>query len=74
MNIAISVFGMWLSFLIYGIRDNEIIPAFVLPALGIPAVYGLSSGAIVAGGFFIALGFTLTVVLYLYSAFRVVEG
>ena len=65
---------MWLSFMAYHIRDFEMIPAFAISALGIPAMFLISSGTIVVGGFFVALGFTFTVVLYLYSAFRVVEG
>ena len=72
--ITVSVLGMWVSFLAYRVRDHEMIPSFLIPALGIPAIFCVSSAAIVVGGFFVALGFTLTVILYLYSAFRVIEG
>lgn len=72
--IAISVFGMWLTFTAHGIGAKEMVPSFIIPAAGIPVAMAMKSGAIWFGGFAIALGFTLTVIWYLYSAFRVIEG
>ena len=72
--IAISVFGMWLTFTLYNLRSFEMLPAFVVPVLGIPFVMNLQNGSMVLGGFFVAFGFTLTIVWYLYNAFRVIEG
>ena len=72
--ISISVFGMWLTFNAHKIRDAEMIPAFLVPVIGIISVHARDSGAMLVGGLFIALGFTLTVMWYLYSAFRAIEG
>ncbi|ASJ06237.1 hypothetical protein A3L08_02275 [Thermococcus pacificus] len=71
--IALSIFGMWLVFARYGEAEREIVPAFLLPALGIPLARGMESGAMVWAGFLVALGFSVTILWYLYSAFRAIE-
>ncbi|WP_258083438.1 hypothetical protein [Thermococcus thermotolerans] len=71
--IAFSVFTMWLVFAKYGGIEREIIPAFLIPAIGIPIARGLETGAMAWAGFIVSLGFSLTVVAYIYSAFRAIE-
>lgn len=71
--IVVSIFGMWLVFARYGGAEHEIIPAFLLPALGIPLAREMESGTMVWAGFLVALGFSATVLWYLYSAFRAIE-
>lgn len=68
--IAFSVFAMWLVFAKYGGIEREIIPAFLMPAIGIPITRDLETGAMAWAGFIVSLGFSLTVVAYIYSAFR----
>ncbi len=72
--IAISVFGMWLTYGYYGCSARETIPSFIIPAIGVPVVMGIKTGSVIIGVFFIAFGFTLTIIWYLYNAFRVIEG
>ena len=71
--IAVSIFGMWLVFARYGEAEREIVPAFLLPALGIPLARGMESGAMLWVSFLVALGFSITILWYLYSAFRAIE-
>ncbi|NJE02061.1 hypothetical protein [Thermococcus sp. JdF3] len=71
--IAFSVFGMWLIFAKYSGVEWEIIPSFLIPALGIAFAAKMESGAMVWAGFLVALGFSLSVMLYIYSAFRAIE-
>ena len=72
--IAISVFGMWLTYSYYGCSSKETTPSFIIPAIGVPIVMSIKTDSVIIGGFFIALGFTLTIIWYLYNAFRVIEG
>ncbi|WP_148883179.1 hypothetical protein [Thermococcus aciditolerans] len=71
--IAFSVFAMWLVFAKYGGAEREIIPAFLIPAIGIPVAMRMETGAMAWAGFVVGLGFTLTVMWYLHSAFRAIE-
>ena len=71
--IALSVFAMWLVFAKYGEIEREIVPAFLLPALGIPIAGRMEAGAMLWAGILVGLGFSLTVLLYIYSAFRAIE-
>ncbi|QDA30474.1 hypothetical protein FH039_01005 [Thermococcus indicus] len=71
--IAFSVFAMWLVFARYGGAEREIIPAFLIPATGIPIAMRMEAGAMAWAGFIVGLGFTLTVMWYLHSAFRAIE-
>ncbi|AEO14021.1 hypothetical protein [Thermococcus sp. AM4] len=73
--IAFSVFAMWLVMAGFNPKngEREIIPAFLIPALGIPRSTGMAEGAIVWAGFVVAAGFSLTILWYLYSAFRAIE-
>ena len=71
--IFLGVFGMWLVYIRAGIVDKAMIPAYLLPALGIPIVLGMEKVAIVWAGFLVATGYALTSLLYLYFAFKVIE-
>ncbi len=72
--VAIGVFGMWLIYSYYGCSSKEITPSFIIPAMGVLVVMSIKTGAVIIGGFFIALGFTLTIIWYLYNAFHAIEG
>ncbi len=67
--IAISLFGQWALLT----RDRESIPAFSIPALAILVALTRNTGASSWAGFAIATGFSLTILLYLHSAFRAIE-
>ncbi|WP_209475691.1 hypothetical protein [Thermococcus stetteri] len=71
--ITLGVLGMWLVFARYGGAEREMIPAFLLPAVGIPLARGMESGAMAWAGFLVALGFSITIMWYIYSAFKAVE-
>jgi hypothetical protein len=72
--ISISVFGMFLTFLyIAKSFEKEMIPAFLIPAVAIPAIQSISGGHMVYAGFSIAFAFSLTVIAYLFSAFRTIR-
>ncbi len=71
--IAFSVFAMWLVFAKYGGIEREIVPAFLIPAMGVPVARGMESGAMAWAGFLVGLGFSLAVLLYIYSAFKAIE-
>lgn len=68
-SISMAIFGMWLLF---DRMEKEMIPGFILPALGVPVVWNMAKGAMLWGGFLVALGFALTVLWYLYSAFKTI--
>ena len=68
--ISMAIFAMWLFFARSGEIEREMIPGFILPALGIPVVWNMAKFAMIWGGFLVALGFTLTILWYLYSAFK----
>ncbi|ASJ08221.1 hypothetical protein A3L11_02850 [Thermococcus siculi] len=71
--IGISVLGMWLVFARYGGMEREMIPAFLLPLTGVPAAMKMVDGSLLWASFLVALGFSATVLWYLYSAFRAIE-
>ncbi|WP_048148595.1 hypothetical protein [Palaeococcus ferrophilus] len=71
--ITLSIFGMWLVFAKYGGAEREMLPAFLLPAMGIPFARGMESGALLWASFLVALGFSITILWYIYSAFRAIE-
>jgi len=71
--IALAVFGMWLVFSRYGGAEREIIPSFLIPAMGIPVAWNMEAGAMVWAGFNVSLGFALTILWYLHSAFKAIE-
>jgi len=66
--ISISLLGQTLV-----VRDWESIPSFLLPAIAVPFLFSIHEGAAIWAGFVIAAGFGLTIVLYLYSAFKAIE-
>lgn len=68
--ISLSVFGMWSLFRLSGADEREMIPSFLIPALGIPAVARMSTSPMIFAGFLVSLGFSLTVLWCLHSAFR----
>jgi len=70
--IGVSLLGQWLA-LTGGRGEYEIVPSFTLPLLAIPVAWRMESGAIVWAGFVVAAGFSLTILWYLYSAFRAIE-
>lgn len=69
--IAVSLFGMWLSLGLLERFDPEMIPAFALPSIGSLAAFQLEDATVWAG-FVIAAAFSITILLYLYSAFRTI--
>ena len=68
--ISFSVGGM---FLVAMRSEREMIPAFAVPALLIPVTYNMEAGASLMAGFGVGLGYSITVLLYLYSAFKAIE-
>lgn len=70
--ISISMFGEWLWFQYCYRRWNniEMIPAFVIPAAGIPFALNMGNDSMVWAGFIVALAFSITIFWYLYSAFK----
>lgn len=69
--IGLSVLGMFLTFLYFQRRvEWEMIPAFVIPLLGIFGIGIMHVHPMTYGGFLVALGFSITVVLYIYMAFK----
>ena len=72
--IAISVFGMWLTFEFYKIKSREMLPSFLFPAIGIPVATMMKNNAMLWAGFLVAMGFSLTILWYTYSAFRTIGG
>ena len=72
--ITLSIFGMWLTFKMYKIEAMEILPSFLVPAFGIPFSAIMNEEAMAWAGFVVAIGFTLTILWYLYSAFKNIGG
>jgi hypothetical protein len=70
--IGLSLLGQWMV-MGRGKAHYEMVPSFLVPFLGIPFALGMEKGAMVWAGYVVATGFTLTVLLYLYSAFKAVE-
>jgi hypothetical protein len=70
--IWLSLLGQWLI-LGRGREHYEMVPSFLVPFLGMPFALGMEKGAMVWAGYVVATGFTLTILLYLYSAFKAVE-
>lgn len=70
--LSVSLFGMWIVLGHFESPDPEMVPSFLVTAIG-AAVAHVSGGEMaVWAGFVIAFAFSLTVLLYLYSAFRVI--
>ncbi len=69
--ISISVFGMFLTFLYFADSfEKEMIPAFVIPSLSIMLMGRVTIESMVYAGFSIGLGYSLTVLAYLYTTFK----
>lgn len=71
--VTLGVLGMWLVFAKYGGAEREMIPAFLFPATGVLLARGMESGAMVWAGFLVAFGFSITIMWYIYSAFKAVK-
>ncbi len=69
--IGIAILSQWLI-TTEGRSEFEMIPAFLLPAIAIPVVWNMESGAIIWAGFVIVTGFSITILWYLYSAFKAI--
>ncbi len=70
--IGISLLGQWLV-MTRGRREHEMIPSFTLPLLSIPIAWYMKTGTMTWTGFVVVAGFSLTILWYLYSAFRAIE-
>ncbi len=70
--IGISLLGQWLV-MTQGRCEFEMMPSFILPLLAIPIAWNMNSGTITWVSFVVATGFSLTILWYLYSAFRAIE-
>jgi hypothetical protein len=70
--IGISLLGQWLV-MTRGRCEFEMVPSFILPLLAIPIVWNMKSGTITWASFVVTTGFSLTILWYLYSAFRAIE-
>jgi len=70
--ISISLFGEWLWFQYCCKHWNniEMIPAFAIPGAGIPFALNMGNESMIWAGFIVALGFSITIFWYLYSAFK----
>ncbi|ASJ02079.1 hypothetical protein A3L09_01760 [Thermococcus profundus] len=71
--ISVSLLGQWGILRRCYKAENEMVPAFLIPALAIPLAWRMKSGAMVWAGFVVSLGFAATILLYLHSAFKAVE-
>ncbi len=70
--IGLSLLGQWL--VMGGEKwHREMIPSFLFPLLAIPLAINMEKGAMVWAGFVVTSGFALTILLYLYSAFKAIE-
>ncbi|NJE61801.1 hypothetical protein [Thermococcus sp. 21S7] len=67
--IAVSLLGQWALVT----RDMESMPSFLVPLMAVPLAFTMKAGASSWAGFAVATGFSLTVLLYLHSAFRAIE-
>ena len=71
--IAISVFGIWVVMLRYYRNEMEMVPSFIIPAIGIPVAMMIDAGVVwVWSGLLVALGYSITALWELYSAFRMI--
>ena len=69
--ISISVFGMFVTFLYVAKSfEKEMIPAFLIPVLAIASIGNVTAESMVYAGFAVGSGFSLTVLAYLYTAFK----
>nr|WP_297501270.1 hypothetical protein [Thermococcus sp.] len=70
--IGLSLLGQWLV-MSTGKRHYEMIPSFLFPLLAIPVAVNMGKGAMVWAGFVVAVSYGITILLYLYSAFKAIE-
>ncbi|WP_297476705.1 hypothetical protein [Thermococcus sp.] len=70
--IGLSLLGQWIA-MSRGKGEYEMTPSFLFPFLAIPIAWNMGTGAILWAGFAVTAGFSLTILLYLYSAFKVIE-
>ena len=70
--IGLSLLGQWLV-MTGGRGEYEMVPSFLIPFLSIPLAMGMERGAMLWAGFVVAFSYGITVLLYLYSAFKAIE-
>ncbi len=71
--IGVSVLGMFLAHIHFVKRvEGEMIPAFLLPLLGIAGIGMVNVYPMVYAGYVVAFSFSLTVALYIYSTFKTI--
>ncbi len=70
--IGISLLGQWIV-MTHGRGEYEMIPSFLFPFLALPIAWNMKIGAMTWAGFAVTAGFSLTILLYLYSAFKAIE-
>ncbi|WP_370520071.1 hypothetical protein [Thermococcus sp. LS1] len=68
--ITISIAGMF-ALVMRG--EKEMIPAFLIPGIHIPIVWNMENGAMILAGFVVALGFAVTILIYIHNAFKAIE-
>ncbi|NJE85490.1 hypothetical protein E3E23_06585 [Thermococcus sp. CX2] len=71
--ITLSILGMFLVIAKFSGTEKEMIPAFLIPGIHIPVVWNMENGAMILAGFVVALGFAVTVLLYIHNAFKAIE-
>lgn len=71
--ITLSILGMFLVIAKFSGTGKEIIPAFLIPGIHIPVVWNMENGAMILAGFVVALGFAVTILLYIHNAFKAIE-
>jgi len=70
--LSLSLFGQWLV-MSAGRGHYEMVPSFLLPLLAVPIALSMEKGAMLWAGFVVAFSYSLTILLYLYSAFKAIE-
>ncbi len=72
--ISLSIFGMFLTFKRSTQRSElEMVPAFAIPALAVLVVPQIQTAQMAYAGFCVASAFGITVLAYMYTAFRVLR-
>ncbi|WP_456369406.1 hypothetical protein [Geoglobus sp.] len=70
--LSISLFGMWAVLSYSGGLELEMVPSFLITAIGAVVAFTSAEDLSVWAGFVIVTAFSVTMLLYLYSAFRII--
>ncbi|MBE8539654.1 hypothetical protein [Geoglobus acetivorans] len=70
--LSISLFGMWAVLSHLEGSELEMVPSFLITAIGAVVAFTSAENLSVWAGFVIAAAFSITILLYLYSAFRII--